>query len=79
MAATKTQGASERASKELVKTSLHLPAGLHWRLTSIAAKEGRDRSAFAVELLNKGLSRHPLDKKLRELASEETGEGEGDE
>jgi hypothetical protein len=67
--------ATARAVK-LIKMSLHVPEGLHWRLTAIAAREGRDRSIVAAELLNKALARHPLDKVLRGLTGDQPEEDE---
>jgi len=54
-----------------VKVSLSLSALLTWRLTTLAGRLGRDRSSFAEELLDAGLSRYQFDKDLRKLAPPE--------
>ena len=53
-----------------------MPAGLLWRLSTIASKVGRDRSEFAAELIDQGLSRYALDKALRKFSGEEPGQEE---
>jgi len=59
-----------------VKMSLTVPALLQWRLTTLANRLGRDRSDFATELLDQGLSRYTFDKELRKLAPPELREAE---
>lgn len=57
-----------------VKASIAMPAALLWRLSTIASKVGRDRSEFAAELIDQGLSRYALDKALRKFSGEEPGQ-----
>jgi len=56
-----------------VRASLTLPAGVLWRLTTVASRLGRDRSEFACELIDAGLARYALDKALRQFTAAEPG------
>ena len=56
-----------------VKASLAMPAGLLWRLSTIASKLDRDRSEFAAELIDQGLSRYALDKARASSAARNLG------